>query len=87
MNELDRTRVNALAQSWLVFGRRLAVAAGAFTALLSLLFHRPLTTACLRGTCAYVAAWVVTRIGAWALQRTTPKAIEKGTRSPARLKS
>jgi hypothetical protein len=87
MKPLDTAGVNALAQSWLVFGRHLAVAAGASTALLSLLFHRSLTTACLRGAIAYCAAWVVTRLGHWAIMRTSPSAIDKGTRSSARLKT
>jgi len=87
MKALDTSGVNALAQTWLVFGRHLAVAAGAFTALLSLLFHRSLTTACLRGAIAYLAAWLVTRLGHWALTRTTSSAIDKGTRSPARLRT
>lgn len=55
--------------AWLALGRRLAVAAGALTALTALLFHRTLTTAAERGAIAYAAAWVVVRIAGFALAR------------------
>ncbi len=59
----DRSPSRSLARVWDAVGRRLAVAAGASTALVSLLFHNTLLTASLRGALALVVALVVVRIG------------------------
>ena len=55
--------------AWLALGRRLAVAAGALTALTALLFHRTLESAAERGAMAYAAAWIVVRVAGFALAR------------------
>ncbi len=55
--------------AWLALGRRLAVAAGALTALTALLFHVTLVTAAERGAIAYAAAWIVVRVAGFALAR------------------
>jgi len=65
----DRSPARSLALVWLAVGRRLAVAAGAATALVSLLCHNSLLTASLRGALALVAASIVVRIGHAALAR------------------
>jgi hypothetical protein len=59
----DRSPSRSLARVWHAVGRRLAVAAGASTALVSLLFHNTLLTASLRGALALLAALIVVRIG------------------------
>jgi hypothetical protein len=63
----DRSPARSLAMVWLAVGRRLAVAAGASTALVCLLCHNSLLAASMRGALALVAALAVVRIGHAAL--------------------
>lgn len=61
----------SLVPLWGAINRRLAVAIGTATALTALIFHVPVSRACLRG----VLAWFLTRLVAggitWLLVRTT----------------
>ena len=50
------------ASAWLVLGRKLAVIAGASTALVSLLAHNTLLTASWRGAAALLAVLVMVRL-------------------------
>lgn len=50
-------------EPWLGFGRRLAVAAGALAALVSLLVGAPLSVASLRGALTCAGVWAVARAG------------------------
>lgn len=52
---------------WRSLGRSLAVAAGALSALLSLLAGTAVSTACFRGAIALFGVLILTRIGAAAL--------------------
>lgn len=63
----DRSPARSLAKVWLAVGRRLAVAAGASTALVCLLCHNSLLAASMRGALALVVALGVVRIGHAAL--------------------
>jgi hypothetical protein len=53
-----------LTSAWLAFGRRAAVAGGAFAALLSLHFDAPVWIASLRGALAWLALRVLVRVTA-----------------------
>jgi len=55
--------------TWQGFGRSVAVAAGALTALTSLLYRVPLLAACTRGALALLAILALTRGTAFALGR------------------
>jgi hypothetical protein len=55
--------------AWRSFGSRLAVAAGALVALLSLLFDAPLSLASLRGAATVIVLRVTVALGARALVR------------------
>ena len=55
---------------WIAFGRRAATAAGAITALTSLLSHTPVWVASMRGALAWLAVLALTRVGSWLLERT-----------------
>lgn len=79
----DRSPARALAPVWLAVGRRLAVAAGASTALVSLLCHNTLLTASLRGALALIAASIVVRIGHAALVRVPAARAAPKPRPPA----
>jgi len=57
---------------WKAFGRRAATTVGAMTALISLLFHTPVSVACGRGATAWFAVLVLTRIWAWLVDKTAP---------------
>lgn len=74
MNGLDRSSAMTPAIVWQVLGRRLAVAAGASTALVSLLVHNTLLTASIRGAIALVAVLLVVRAGRSALSRAAVSA-------------
>jgi hypothetical protein len=83
----DRSPSRSLARVWDAVGRRLAVAAGASTALVSLLFHNTLLTASLRGALALVIALVVVRVGHALLMRAPARAVVPPiptARNPAR---
>jgi hypothetical protein len=80
----DRSPARSLALVWLAVGRRLAVAAGAATALVSILCHNSLLTASLRGTLALIAASVVVRLGHAALVRASARPAAPDGRAPAR---
>src|SRR5262245_13120471 len=54
---------HSLAALWLAFGRRLAAAAGALVALVSLLVDAPLEVAALRGAGTLAAVLVAVRAG------------------------
>ena len=75
----DKPSVQRLAHTWHLVGARLAVFAGATTALLALLFHRTVTTACLRGAAVYATVYVVVRVARMAL--ADAGATNKGTHS------
>jgi hypothetical protein len=79
LNRADKPSVQRLAHSWHLVGVRLAVFAGALTALLALLFHRTVTTACLRGSSVYLTVYVVVRVARMAL--SDAGATHKGTHS------
>lgn len=55
----DRATDGPLEEAWLSFGRNLAVCAGALIALVSLLLHRPVWVATLRGALTFAGAWIV----------------------------
>lgn len=57
---------------WTSLGQRLAVALGAATAVVSLLWDTPVRVACLRGGAAWLALLLWTRIGRWLIERTLP---------------
>jgi hypothetical protein len=59
-----------LQSSWRAITRRLAVAAGSFAALLSLLHHVPVSIASLRGGAAWLVVLALSRVGWFALERT-----------------
>ena len=59
---------------WRSFAHRIAVAGGSLVALISLLHHVPLSTACLRGGAAFVAVRLVARAGLFALERALASA-------------
>jgi hypothetical protein len=62
------TRITAhpLTAAWLAFGRRVAVAGGAFAALLSLCFDAPVWIATLRGAVAWLVLRGIVRVTAHA---------------------
>jgi hypothetical protein len=82
----DRSPARSLARVWLAVGRRLAVAAGASTALVCLLCHNSLLTASLRGALALVAASIVVRIGHTALSAVHAPQRVAQPREPAKRK-
>jgi len=59
-----------LRHAWGPLSHRLAVATGSFVALVSLLHHVPVSTACLRGGGAFVALLIVSRLGLLAMEKT-----------------
>jgi uncharacterized membrane protein YedE/YeeE len=77
LSRADKPPVQSLARNWHAIGVRLAVIAGATTALLALLWHRSVPTACLRGAAVYALVYVVVRVGRSALFHADAKA--KGT--------
>ena len=79
-----RHRREPLEIVWRDFGRNLAVAAGALTALCSLMFHVPVWVASLRGAIAFVGLSIVNRISCAALSWTQTRAEPKRTASPPR---
>jgi hypothetical protein len=62
------TRITAhpLTAAWLALGRRVAVAGGAFAALLSLYFDAPVWVATLRGAVAWLVLRGIVRVTAHA---------------------
>ena len=82
----DRSPARSLARVWLAVGRRLAVAAGASTALVCLLCHNSLLTASLRGALALVAASIVVRVGHAALINVPARQSVTPPRAPAQRK-
>jgi len=54
-----------LEAAWLGFGQRVAVAAGAAFALISLLFHVPVWVAALRGALLFICLRIVVRATLW----------------------
>ena len=86
----DRSPSRSLARVWNAVGRRLAVAAGTSTALVSLLFHNTLLTASLRGALALIVALVVVRVGHALLMRAPARSAARAlpavpvARTPAR---
>lgn len=62
-----------LARVWTALGHRLAVVAGAGTALLSLIWHSPVADACLRGAAAWAAIRVLALATRWLMARTEPE--------------
>ena len=77
LNRADKPPVQSFARSWHAIGVRLAVIAGATTALLALLRHHTVPTACLRGAAVYALVYVVVRVARSALFHADAKA--KGT--------
>lgn len=73
----------SLAPAWLVLGRRIAVAAGASTALVSLLVHNTLLTASLRGAIALIAVLVIVRTAHSVMTRIPVSSPAKGKESDA----
>ena len=75
----SRTEGASLEAAWLGFGQRVAVAAGAAFALLSLLFHVPVWVAALRGGLLFLALWMVVRATLWlvAAMRADAQQIER----------
>ena len=70
----------------LALGHRTAATAAALTALISLLFHVPLKTACLRGGATWLALILLTRATHWLVGCTYPRAQpndEQDDRAPA----
>ena len=63
--------------------RRLAVAAGALTALVSLLHDAPVRIACLRGALAFAAALLVARWARLALERSLQHDHEAASSAPS----
>jgi hypothetical protein len=80
----DRSPARSLALVWLAVGRRLAVAAGASTALVCLLCHNTLLTASLRGALALFGVSIVVRIGHAALSRVPARTTATKTPAAAR---
>lgn len=66
----SRTTAHALGRTWIAVGRRLAVAAGALAALLSLQAHAPVWVASLRGGLTLVAVLLLARLSRALLART-----------------
>ncbi len=66
-----------LALVWTALGHRLAVVAGAGTALLSLIWHSPVHVACLRGAAAWAAIRVLARATEWLTVRTESETVQK----------
>jgi len=60
-----RSEGATLEAAWLGFGQRVAVAAGAAFALLSLLFHVPVWVAALRGGLLFIGLRVIVRATLW----------------------
>ena len=56
-------------ESWRALGRRTAVAAGCFVALVSLFHHVPVSVASVRGGAAYFAVLLVAKLGWLALEK------------------
>ena len=54
--------MHSIVSTWLALGRRLAAAAGALVALLSLLARAPAWVACARGAAAIAAVLVAVRL-------------------------
>ncbi len=79
----DRSPARSLARVWLAVGRRLAVAAGASTALVCLLCHNSLLAASMRGALALVAASIVVRVGHAALMNVPARQRVVEKREPA----
>ena len=63
---------------WIAFGRRAATAAGAITALTSLLSHTPVWVASMRGALAWLAVIVLSHVGSKLLERTRPEQARAG---------
>jgi hypothetical protein len=82
----DRSPARSLAKVWVAVGRRLAVAAGASTALVCLLSHNSLLAASLRGALALVAALFVVRLGHAALVNVPARRRTTEKREPAQRK-
>jgi hypothetical protein len=57
----------SLQSAWRPLARRVAVAAGAFAALVSLLNHVPVSVAAMRGAAAFAAVLVIAKVGLAAL--------------------
>ena len=53
-----------------VLVRRIPVAAGSFVALISLVYHVPVSVAALRGAAAYLAVLLVLKLGFFALEKS-----------------
>ncbi|MCP3914782.1 MAG: hypothetical protein GY711_04380 [bacterium] len=69
----------SLHPTWMALGHRVAVAAGASAALISLLGDVPLLVASRRGLFAWLATFALARCFAWLLARTVvPPADEPG---------
>ncbi len=65
---------------WREFGRNVAVAIGALTALCSLVFHAPVWLASLRGAAVLAGLLLVTRISCAAISWTESKRAATPTR-------
>lgn len=62
---------------WTAFGRRAATTVGALTALISLLFHTPVSVACGRGAIGWLAVLVLTRSWVWLMGKTAPPVVQE----------
>lgn len=68
-----------LQRDWRALWARLACAAGALTALVSLLAGVPVWVAALRGALLHLAVLILGRAGLWALTRAAEAEAEAGT--------
>lgn len=74
-----RTNREPLESVWRIFGRQLAVAAGALTALCSLMFHVPVWVASLRGAVVLFGLLFVNYVTCAALARVQTRAGSSAT--------
>ena len=72
-----RSSRESLEVVWRQFGRNLAVAAGALTALCSLMFHVPVWVASLRGAVVLAGLLLVNRVSCAALSWTQARSPSK----------
>ncbi len=79
-----RANRESLESVWREFGRSLAVAAGALTALCSLMFHVPVWVASLRGAIVFAGLVFVNYVSCAALSWTQARGESKRTTSSPR---